>query len=75
MTGIELFNTEEVIFKYQVQMLYIDPDCEAIYMTGPGGQSSERHWSLRVSAKKVPKYPHRKVGGRLDKSNGTDISI
>ncbi len=58
------FNIEEVIFKYQVQMLYmkIDPDSEAIFMTGPGGQISKMHWSLRVSAKVVPKYPHRKVG-------------
>ncbi len=57
-------------------MLYmkIDLDCEAIYMTGMGGHSSERHWSLRVSAEMVPKYPHRKVGGGLDKSNDTDIS-
>ncbi len=28
----------------------IDHDYEAIYMTGAGGQSSERLWSLRVSA-------------------------
>ncbi len=57
-------------------MLYmkIDPDCEAIYMTGPGGRSSERHWNSPVAAEIVPKYPHRKVGGRLDKPHSTDIS-
>ncbi len=73
MSGIEYKNG---IFKYQMQMLFmkIDPDCEAIFMTGPGGQSSERHCYSRVPAKMVPKYLHLKVGGRLVKPNSTDIS-